>query len=41
MFGGSGYMDEMAISRIYRANRVYRIYAGTSEIQKSVIARRL
>ena len=41
MFGGSGYMDEMTISKIYRANRVYRIYAGTSEIQKSVIARRL
>lgn len=41
MFGGSGYMDEMPISKIYRANRLHRIYAGTSEMQKSSIAKRL
>lgn len=41
MFGGSGFMDEMPISRLYRANRLHRIYAGTSEIQKVAIARQL
>jgi len=41
MFGGAGFMDEMPISRIYTSNRVLRIYAGTSEILKLVIARSL
>lgn len=40
-FGGSGYMDEMPISRIYSGNRLHRIYAGTDEIQKVTIARRM
>lgn len=39
LFGGSGYMDEMPISRIYTANRLHRIYAGTDEQQKIAIAR--
>jgi acyl-CoA dehydrogenase len=34
-------MDEMPISRIYTSNRVLRIYGGTSEILKQVIARSL
>jgi acyl-CoA dehydrogenase len=41
IYGGSGFMDEMPISRIYRANRVFRIYGGTSELLKAGIARRL
>ena len=41
IFGGSGYMEEMPISRLYRANRLHRIYAGTSELQKVAIARHL
>jgi acyl-CoA dehydrogenase len=41
MFGGAGFMDEMPISKLYRCNRLYRIYAGTSEIQKATIAKRL
>jgi acyl-CoA dehydrogenase len=41
IFGGSGFMDEMPISRIYRANRVFRIYGGTSELLKAGIARHL
>lgn len=41
MFGGSGYMEEMPISRLYKANRLHRIYAGTSELQKVAIARQL
>src|SRR6202171_5257290 len=41
LFGGYGYMDEYPISRIYRDARVLRIYAGTNEIMKVLIARSL
>src|SRR3989440_10520304 len=41
LFGGYGYMDEYPISRMYRDARVQRIYAGTNEIMKLLIARRL
>ncbi len=41
MFGGYGYMDEYPISRMYRDARVLRIYAGTNEIMKLLIARSL
>jgi acyl-CoA dehydrogenase len=41
LFGGYGYMDEYPISRMYRDARVQRIYAGTNEIMKLLIARSL
>jgi acyl-CoA dehydrogenase len=41
LFGGHGYMDEYPILRMYRDSRVLRIYAGTNEIMKLVIARSL
>jgi acyl-CoA dehydrogenase len=41
LFGGYGYMDEFPISRIFRDARVLRIYAGTNEIMKLLIARNL
>ena len=41
LFGGYGYMDEYPISRLYRDARVLRIYAGTNEIMKLLIARGL
>jgi acyl-CoA dehydrogenase len=41
LFGGYGYMDEYPISRLYRDARVMRIYAGTNEIMKLMIARSL
>jgi acyl-CoA dehydrogenase len=41
LFGGFGYMDEYPISRMYRDSRVQRIYGGTNEIMKMLIARTL
>ncbi len=41
LFGGYGYMEEFPISRMYRDARVMRIYAGTNEIMKILIARSL
>ncbi|MEZ5498643.1 MAG: acyl-CoA dehydrogenase family protein [Steroidobacteraceae bacterium] len=40
-FGGYGYMDEYLIGRMYGDARVQRIYGGTNEIMKEVIARSL
>lgn len=39
MFGGYGYMTEYPISRFYIDSRVQRIYGGTNEIMKEVVAR--
>jgi acyl-CoA dehydrogenase len=39
--GGSGYMREMAVERIFRDARLLRLYEGTSEIQKLIIGREL
>ncbi|NCF23883.1 MAG: acyl-CoA dehydrogenase [Gammaproteobacteria bacterium] len=39
LHGGAGYMDEYPISRMYTAARVSRIYAGTSEVMREIIAR--
>ncbi len=39
LHGGNGYMDEYPISRMYSAARVSRIYAGSSEIMREIIAR--
>ncbi len=41
LFGGYGFMDEYPISRLFRDARVMRIYAGTNEIMKLLIARSL
>jgi acyl-CoA dehydrogenase len=41
LHGGNGYMDEYAISRMYTNARVSRIYAGSSEIMREIIARSL
>jgi len=41
LFGGYGYMKEYPISRDYVDARIQRIYGGTSEIMKEIIARDL
>jgi acyl-CoA dehydrogenase len=41
VFGGRGYMRETAAERFFRELRVDRIWEGTSEIQRLVIARAL
>jgi acyl-CoA dehydrogenase len=35
--GGSGYMREVPVERIYREVRLLRLYEGTSEIQRLII----
>jgi alkylation response protein AidB-like acyl-CoA dehydrogenase len=39
--GGYGFMDEFAISRLYRDQKILEIGEGTNEVQRMVIARLL
>ncbi|MEY2782658.1 MAG: hypothetical protein RLZZ134_717 [Pseudomonadota bacterium] len=39
VYGGMGYCKELPIERYYRDARIYRIYDGTSEIHRGVIAK--
>ena len=41
LFGGYGYMAEYPIARFWTDARVLRIYGGTSEIMKELVARGL
>jgi alkylation response protein AidB-like acyl-CoA dehydrogenase len=39
LHGGYGYINEFPIARLYADNRVNRIYGGTSEVMKMIIAK--
>ncbi|MCW2958896.1 MAG: Acyl-CoA dehydrogenase domain protein [Solirubrobacterales bacterium] len=41
LFGGYGYMTEYPIARAYADSRIQKIYGGTNEIMKELIARSL
>lgn len=41
MLGGRGYMREYAIERLWRDTRIDRIWEGTSEMQRLIVARAL
>ena len=41
IFGGMGFCKELPVERMYRDARVTRIYDGTSEIHRTIIARQL
>lgn len=41
LFGGYGYMREFPISRLYADARVTRIYGGTTEVLKTIVAKSL
>jgi acyl-CoA dehydrogenase len=41
IFGGLGVLQGMAVERLYRHVRAFRIFDGTSEIQKLIIAKDL
>ncbi|WP_121822327.1 acyl-CoA dehydrogenase family protein [Halostella salina] len=39
--GGSGYVNDFDVERLYRDAKITQIYEGTTEIQKNIIAREL
>jgi butyryl-CoA dehydrogenase len=39
--GGYGFLSDFPVEKLYRDARVFRLYEGTSEVQKLVIAREL
>ena len=41
VFGGMGYCKDLPVERLYRDARIFRIYDGTSEIHRTVVARGL
>jgi acyl-CoA dehydrogenase len=39
LHGGAGYMEEYPVSKLYTAARLHRIFAGTAEIMRLLVAR--
>jgi acyl-CoA dehydrogenase len=41
LHGSAGYLEEYPICRLYADARIFRIFAGTSDVMKMVISRQL
>ena len=41
VFGGNGYSNEYPVEKLMRDAKIYQIYEGTTQIQKSIILREL
>jgi acyl-CoA dehydrogenase len=41
VFGGYGYMSEYPVEKLMRDAKIYQIYEGTSQIQRSIVVREL
>ncbi|HTJ72153.1 MAG TPA: acyl-CoA dehydrogenase family protein, partial [Actinospica sp.] len=41
LHGGYGYINEYPIARLYADTRVSRLYGGTSEIMRTIVAKSL
>jgi acyl-CoA dehydrogenase len=41
VFGGYGYMQEYPVEKLMRDCKVFQIYEGTSQIQRTIIVREL
>ena len=41
IYGGSGYIADHGVERMYRDARLFRLYEGTTQIQQVVIARNM
>jgi len=39
LHGGAGFSNDQPISKMYTLGRVHRVYGGTSEIMRGIIAR--
>ena len=39
IYGGLGYCKDLPIERYFRDSRIFRIYDGTSEIHRTLVAR--
>ncbi|WP_269432630.1 acyl-CoA dehydrogenase family protein, partial [Haloferax profundi] len=39
--GGAGFVNDHDVERLYRDAKITQIYEGTTEIQKTIIAREL
>jgi acyl-CoA dehydrogenase len=41
VFGGYGFMKEYPVEKLMRDVKVYQIYEGTSQVQRTIIMREL